>query len=73
MLFTDFKNSKNFLRYVRSKSEATISTLWEAQTKMVKKDYFIKILSPPSFFELETSNFQEMILNIFKKFCLKEF
>ena len=33
MLFTDFKNSKYFLRYDRSKSEATTGSLWEAQTK----------------------------------------
>ena len=45
--------------------EATTGTLWEAQTKTVKKDYFIKILSPPRFFEINTSNFQEMFLIIF--------
>ena len=33
MLFTDFKNSKLFMRYSRSKSETTTGSLWEAQTK----------------------------------------
>ena len=33
MIFTDFKNSKSFLRYDRSKSVATTGSLWEAQTK----------------------------------------
>ena len=37
MLFTDFKNSKYFLRYDRLKSEATTGSLWEAQTKTAKK------------------------------------
>ena len=32
MLFIDFKNSKQFLRYSRSKLEATMGFLWEAQT-----------------------------------------
>ena len=57
MLFTDFRNSKYFLRYDRSKPEATTGTLWEEQTKTVKKAYFTKILSPPRFFEINTSNF----------------
>ena len=57
MLLTNFKNSKQFLRYSRSKSEATIGSLWEAQTLTAKKDYLIKILSPPTFFEINTSNF----------------
>ena len=65
MLFTDFKNSKKFLRYSRSMLEATIGSLWEAQTKIAKKDYFTKILSPPRFFEINTSIFQEMFLDIF--------
>ena len=69
MLFTDFRNSKKNLRYDWSKSEATTGSLWEAKTKTVKKDYFTKILSPPRFFEINTSNFQEMFLDIFKKFC----
>ena len=50
MLFTDFRNSKKFLRYDRSKLEATTCFLWEAQTKTVKKDYSTKILYPPRFF-----------------------
>ena len=29
----------------------------EAQTKTAKKDYFTKILCPPRFFEINTSNF----------------
>ena len=45
--------------------------LWEAQTKTAKKDYFTKIISPPRFFEINTSNFQEMFLDIFKKICQK--
>ena len=71
MLFTDFKNSKQFLRYDQSKSEATTGTLWEAKTKTAKKDYFTKILSSPRFFEINTSNFQEMFLDIFRKICRK--
>ena len=63
MLFTDFKNSKYFLRYSRSKWEATIGSLWEAQTKTAKIGYFTKNLSSPMFFEITTSNFQE-IFNI---------
>ena len=35
MLFTDFKIQKKILRYSRSESEATIVSLWEAQTKVV--------------------------------------
>ena len=73
MLFTDFRNSKQFLRYDRSKSEATTGSLWEAQTKTAKKDYFTKILSPPRFFEINTSNFKDMFLNILRKFFGKEF
>ena len=71
MLFTDFKNSKLFLRYDQSKSKATTGFLWEAQTKTAKKDYFTKILSPPRFFGINTSNFQETFLDIFKKICRK--
>ena len=50
---------------------ATTGFLWEAQTKTAKKKYFTKILSSPRFFEINTSNFQEMILNIFIKICRK--
>ena len=71
--FTDLKNSNKFLMYSWSKSEKTTGFLWEAQTKTAKKDYFTKILSPPRFFEINTSNFQEMFLKIFKKFCGKKF
>ena len=60
-------------RYDRSKSEATIGFLWEAQTKTAKLDYFTKNLSPPRFFDINTLNFQEMFLDIFKNFCRKEF
>ena len=59
------------MRYDRSKSEATAGSLWEAQTKTAKKNYFTKILSPPRFFEINTSNFQEMFLDIFKN-CVKK-
>ena len=72
MLFTDFQNSKYFLRYSRSKSETTTVTLWEVQTKTAKIDYFTKNLSPPRFFEINASNFQEMFLDIFRKFCRKK-
>ena len=61
MLFTDFKISKYFLRYSPSKSEVTIGSLWEAQTKTAKIDYFTKNLSL-MYFEINTSNFQEMFL-----------
>ena len=54
------------MRYNWSKSEATTGSLWEEQTKTAKIDYFTKNLSHPRFFELETSNFQEMFLYIFK-------
>ena len=57
MPFTDFKISKQFLSYSRSKSEATIGSLWEAQTKTAKIDYFTKNLSSPTFFEITTSKF----------------
>ena len=60
------------MRYDWSKSEATTGTLWEAQTKTAKKDYFTKNLFPTTFFEINTSNFQEMLLDIFKKFCRKK-
>ena len=45
----------------------------ETQTKTAKIDYFTKNLFPPMLFEINTSNFQEMFLDIFKKFCWKEF
>ena len=73
MLFTDLKISKQFLRYSRSKSEPTIGSLWEAQTKTAKIDYFTKNLSSPTFFEITTLNFKETFLAIFKEFCSKEF
>ena len=57
MLFTDFENSKKFLRFSRSKSEATTGSLWDAQTKTEKLDCFTKILSTPRFFEINISNF----------------
>ena len=41
------------------------------QTKTAKKDYFFKILSPPRFFEINTSNFQKMFLDILKKIAIK--
>ena len=53
--------------------EATRGTLWEEQTKTAKKDYFTKILPPPRFFEINTSKFQEMFCDIFKKFCRNYF
>ena len=37
-----------------SKSETTAGSLWEAQTKTMKKDYLTKNLSPPTFFEINT-------------------
>ena len=61
------------MRYDRSKSEATTCSLWEAQTKTAKKDYFTKNLSSPTFLKINTLNFQEMFRDIFKKYCRKEF
>ena len=71
MIFTDFKTSKQFLRCIRSKSEAKIGSLWEVQTKTAKKDYYTKNLSHPTFFEITTSNFKEMFLATFRKMCEK--
>ena len=45
----------------------------EAQTKTAKIDYFTKNLFPTTFFEINTSNFQETFLDMLKKFCRKEF
>ena len=73
MLFTNFKNSKKILTYSRSKSKATIGSLWEAQTKTAKIDYFTKNLPPPTFFEITTSNFEETFLAIFKNSVGTEF
>ena len=42
----------------------------EKQTKKPKKDYFIKNLSPPTFFKLFTSNFQDMFLLSFREMVL---
>ena len=47
--------------------------LWEAQTKTAKIDYFTINLSPLMFFETKTSNFQEMLIDIFKIFCIENF
>ena len=58
------------MRYSRSKSEATIGSLWEAQTKTAKIDYFTKNLSSTTFFEITTSNFQEMFQEKTVFFCL---
>ena len=53
------------MKYYRSKLEATTGSLLEAQTKTAKKDYFTKNLPLPTFFEINTLNFQEMFLDIF--------
>ena len=53
------------MRYSRSKSEATAGSIWEAQSKIAKEDYFTKNLFSPTFFETNTSNFQELFLDIF--------
>ena len=50
-----------------------LCSLWEAQTKTEKKDYFTKILYPPRLFEINTSNFQEMFLDIFISSVRKDF
>ena len=42
------------------------------QTKMVKIDYFTINLSSPTFYEITSSKFQEVFINIFRKFCRKE-
>ena len=39
----------------------------------LKKDYFTKNLSPPTFLKQFTSNFQEMFLAIFRNICRKQF
>ena len=41
--------------------------------KTAKIDYFTKNISPPRFFEINTSNFQEIYLAFFRKNFLKEF
>ena len=51
-----------------SKLETTTGTLQEGQTKTAKLDYFTKNRSPPKFFKINTSNFQETLLDIFKNF-----
>ena len=53
------------MKYSRSKSETRTGSLWEAQTKITKINYFTKNLSPPTLFEINTSNFQEMFLDVF--------
>ena len=47
--------------------EATIDSLWEAQTKTTKKDYLTKNLFSPTFYDINTSKFQDMFLDMFKK------
>ena len=60
--------------YSRSKLEVTVGFLWEVQTKTAKKkDYFTKNIFSPTFFKINTSNFQEMFPRIFRKFYWKEF
>ena len=39
----------------------------------MKKDFFTKNLSFPNFFEINTSNFPEMFLAVFRKFSWKIF
>ena len=56
------------MKYSKSKSEAKIGALWEAQTKTAQIDCFTKNQYPPMFFEINTSNFQGMFLNILKSF-----
>ena len=40
---------------------------------MAKIDYLTKNLSSPTFFEITTSKFKEMFLDIFRKFGWNEF
>ena len=40
------------------------TSLWEGQTKTAKKDYFTKKLSPPTFFKMTISNFQEILCSL---------
>ena len=56
MLLADFFNSKYFFE-IKLVKEATIGSLWEAQTKTSEIDYFTKNLSSPRFFEINNSNF----------------
>ena len=58
------------MRYSRSKSKT--GSLWEAQTKTAKKEFFTKNLSSPKFFEINTSNFNGMFFAVLRKFCRKE-
>ena len=41
-----------------SKPESSIGSLWKAQTKMAKIDYFVKNIPPPTVFKQSSSNFQ---------------
>ena len=50
----------------RSKSETTTGSLWKAQNLTAKIDYCTKNLSPPTLFDINTSEFQEMFLDIFE-------
>ena len=62
------------MRYKRSKSEATIGSLWKAQTKNAKIDHFTKNLSSPSFFKQLSSNFhKKSIIELKKKIECRKF
>ena len=52
-----FLKFKMFLRYSWLKSKATTCSIWDTQTKTAKIYYFTKNLSPPTYFEINTSNF----------------
>ena len=69
--FYRFFKFKIIFRYSRSKLKTTTGFLWEAQTKTAKIDYFTKNLSSPMFFETNTSKFQEMFLDIFKNYFVR--
>ena len=46
---------------------------YTGQTKTTNIDYFTIYLSSPTFIKIATTSFQEIFLEIFRKFCLKKF
>ena len=64
-----FKSSKYFLRYSRSKSETTIGSLWEEQTKTGKNWKSLKIYLPLCFLRKLPQTFRICSLQYLKKFC----
>ena len=69
--FQSLTQIKVILRYKLSKPESSIGCLQKGQTKKAKKDYFIKHLTPATFFEKLFLNFQFVFTNILGKLKLK--